>query len=221
MMRAWVLACAVAAAVSGGTSPACAARLPGRVEFEVLREGEPFGLQTITVSEHDGQLVAESDANLRASFGPLTLFSYSQRCSETWRGGALTSLQCATRKNGRLKAVLGQLDNGALHMSGTVGDIVFDAGTPPTSWWTRPPLTLREMINSETGERLPVRVSYIGRETITAYGQRLAADHIRVQGTLGVDLWYDDQGHWISCAFSAQGQHVTYRLLTPPALAPS
>jgi hypothetical protein len=77
------------------------------------------------------------------------------------------------------------------------------------------------MINSETGARLPVRVSLIGRETIIANGQRIAADHLRVEGTVAVDLWYDDAGHWLGCAFTIQGQHITFRLLTPPASAPS
>ena len=32
---------------------------------------------------------------------------------------------------------------------------------------------------------------------------------------------YDDAGHWVGCAFTTQGQHMTYRLLTPPSQAPS
>jgi hypothetical protein len=203
------------------SAPALAASTPGHVQFEVMREGHSFGRQGVTVSMRNGGLTAETNANLHAGLGPLTLFSYTQRCSESWRDGALTSLQCSTRQNGRIKSVQGRLADGSLRMNGTAGALTFAPGTLPTSWWTRPPASTREMINSETGDRLPVRIITIGRETIIANGVRIAADHIRVQGTLAVDLWYDDAGHWVGCAFTAQGQHMTYRLLTPPADGPA
>lgn len=200
---------------------AMAATSEGRVEFELFREGYPFGRQSVVVSSRNGQLFAQTAANLRAALGPVTMFSYTQSCSETWRSGALTSLRWQTRQNGRHKLVEGRLNGDAFHVSGVDGAIAFDPRTLPTSWWTRPPLSTREMINSETGARLPVRVSFVGRETIAVGNQRIAADHIRVQGTLTVDLWYDDAGHWVGCAFTAQGQRITYRLLTSPADAPA
>jgi len=215
------IAIGVAALALTLSAPSFAATEPGHVQFEVMREGHLFGRQGVTVSMRNGELVAETSATLNAALGPVTLFSYTQRCSESWRDGALTSLQCATRQNGHAKSVQGRLADGSLRMNGTAGSIVFSPGTLPTSWWTRPPLSTREMINSETGARLPVRVTMIGRETIVANGARIQADHIRVQGTLAVDLWYDDDGHWVGCAFTASGQRMTYRLLTSPSAAPS
>jgi hypothetical protein len=184
-------------------------------------EGRPFGRQSVVVTAQDGGLDVRTDAALRASLGPLTLFSYTQDCTVTWRGGALTGLRCETRQNGRTKSVEGDLAAGMLRMRGITGSVAFSPATLPTSWWTRPPLSTREMINTETGARLPVRVALIGREIIVANGERMQADHIRVIGTLSVDLWYDAQGHWVSCAFVAQGQHMTYRLMTPPSAGPS
>jgi hypothetical protein len=222
--HAWTFARAAAGAIGlflTLSTPAFAATEPGHVQFEVMREGHSFGRQGVTVSMRNGELVAETSATLHAGLGPVTLFTYTQRCSESWRAGALTSLQCATRQNGHAKTVQGRLADGSLRMNGTAGSIVFSPDTLPTSWWTRPPLSTREMINSETGARLPVRVTMIGRETIVANGVRIPADHIRVQGTLAVDLWYDDEGHWVGCAFTAQGQRMTYRLLTSPAQGPS
>lgn len=203
------------------SATAFAGTTPGRVEFEVLRGGQPFGRQSVTVSERNGSLIAETSATLHAGLGPITLFHYTQRCTETWREGALSDLDCVTRRNGRTTSVAGARAGDALRMRGTAGVQRFVAATLPTSWWTRPPLATRLMINTENGARLQVHVSFIGRETIVANGRRIGADHIRVEGTLPVDLWYDDAGHWVGCAFSTQGQHMTYRLLTTPAQGPS
>ncbi len=204
------------------TAPAASAgERAGRIEFEVLRGGQPFGRQSVTVTEANGGLVAETSATLQATLGPVTVFRYSQRCRETWRDGALTGLNCTTRQNGRTKTATASRNGERIAVTGTAGAGDFAARTLPTSWWTRPPLSTREMINTETGARLPVTVTLIGRENIMLGGQSVATEHIRVQGTLAVDLWYDDQGRWVSCAFTASGQRMTYRLLSARSEGPA
>lgn len=216
--------CAFAAAALAALSvdPAGAeARTAGHVAFDVLREGRPFGRQSVTVSAAGDDMVAETGAELRYVLGPLTLFSYSQHCRENWRAGALVGLRCLTQQNGRRKAVNGAAASGAFRVANGAGAVQFPTEILPTSWWSKPPLETREMVNTETGERLAVRVSALGQEWIEAGGQRIRADHIRVVGTLPVDLWYDEAGHWVGCAFTLSGQHMTYRLTTPRAEAPS
>lgn len=209
---------ALAACAPAVAAPAAA----GRVEFEVLREGQHFGKQGVTVSHVNGDLVAESSADLKAGLGPLTMFHYTQQCRETWRGGALVGLKCSTLKDGKKHPVEAAVGVSGLQVSGPKGRAEFPAAALPTAWWTRPPVGTYEMINTETGEKLPVVVSRVGRETIDAgNGVKIDADHVRVAGTLTVDLWYDDAGHWVSCAFKASGQRMTYRLLTSPSEAPS
>ncbi len=220
-MRPFQLSVFAALALVTIAQPAAAGERPGRIEFEILRGGQPFGRQVINVTRTNGGVVAETSADLRANLGPMTVFRYSQRCRETWRDGALVGLNCTTRQNGRTKTAAAELSGERIAVTGTAGASEFAAHILPTSWWTRPPLTTREMINTETGARLPVRITLIGRETIEVGGQSIAADHIRVQGTLTVDLWYDDQGRWVSCAFSMSGQHMTYRLLTPRSNGPA
>src|SRR5579871_211583 len=150
----------------------------GRVEFEVLREGQPFGRQSVIVSEVAGEMNVETAANLEASFGPITLFRYQQTCRETWRGGMLKALACSTLKNGqRMRVEAGLIDAG-FKVSGQKGETMFPAGVVPTTWWTRPPIAAYDMVNTETGSRLPVRVTSLGREMIDAGGARILAEHI-------------------------------------------
>ena len=46
----------------------------------------------------------------------------------------------------------------------------------------------------------------------TASGALIEARHVRMTGTLTVDLWYDASGRWVGCAFSARGQDIRYVL---------
>ena len=194
---------------------------PGRVEFEVFRDGQPFGRQSVVVSKSDGALVAVSQADLKADFGPITVFRYQQSCRETWRDGGLAILSCSTTKNGRRTSVEGAREGDNLRVSEGKRRIDFPAASLPTAWWTKPPVATYDMINTETGQRLPVRVTRIGRDTVGTGNLQVQADHLRVTGSLTLDLWYDDAGHWVSCAFTASGQHMTYRLLTPVAEGPA
>ncbi len=193
----------------------------GRLVFEVTRNGEPFGQHVVTVTGADDALRAQSRVTLRAGIGPLTVFRLEQTCSETWSEGVLRSLTCSTLKDGRRTQVHAVSQDGRLRVSGADGETDFPLGVFPTSWWTRPPAGTSTLLDTETGEAMQVRVTNLGRETISVGGQRIQADRIRVRGTLTADLWYDTQGRWVGCEFTARGQRVEYRLATPRSSAPA
>lgn len=219
-----MLRCAASAACLA--APALAEpKSPGRIEFEVFHDGQPFGRQAVSVTKVDGKLIAESSADLKAKIGPVTIFTYAQTCRETWSGDRLAGLSCSTTKGGKKIAVEGKPEGGAIHVASTGKRTSAKAAFPidaiPTAWWSKPKLGKYDMINVETGEALPVVVMLVGRETRDIGGKKIEADHIRVSGTLTVDLWYDDAGRWIDCAFKASGQKMTYRLVTPIHEAPA
>lgn len=217
-MRSAALALAVI--LLTGTAQA-APSTAGRTEFEVLRNGQPFGRHTISVTRTSDGFSVQARATLRVGAGPVTLYLYQQTCEETWSAGVLSGLSCSTLRDGRRMRVTAQRSGGELRVSGLRGEASFPLGALPTSWWIKPALTTASMINTEDGAPMPIRVTRIGRETIATSAGSIAAERIRVIGTMPVDLWYDDSGRWVGCAFSAHGQHITYRLVTPPDGAPA
>lgn len=204
------------------SAPAQAApSAPGRLEFEVLRNGQPFGRHVVSVTQSANSFRVQSNVALRVGAGPLTLYRHDQTCSETWRDGALAGLDCSTLKEGRRTRVSAMQRAGSLHVTGAQGARDFPLDAWPTTWWTRPPTNISTMLNTETGAPTTVRVTRMGRETIQVGGASIEAERFRVQGTLTVDLWYDDEGRWVGCAFTARGQHVTYRLASPRTAGPA
>jgi len=208
--------------VLAAASPATAApSTAGRLEFDVTRNGQPFGRHVVQVRGSDGRFSVESRADLRANVGPLTIFRYEHACTETWEGDRLAGLACSTLRDGRRTRVTARRVGDALIVSGAGNETSFGLGALPTSWWTKPPTNLDHMIDAETGARMPISVARVGRETLNIGGQSVQADRIRVRGTLTVDLWYDASGRWVGCEFSARGQRIQYRLTTPLAAAPA
>lgn len=194
---------------------------PGRIEFEVLRNGAPFGRHVVTVSGSGASFTARTAVTLTAGVGPLMVFRYEQNCTETWSGGALSALNCSTLKEGRRTQVRATAGAQGLSIQGARGSATMPHGVLPTSWWVQPPTTVSSMLNTENGTALPVRITRIGRETIDVGGARVQATHIRVAGTTTVDLWYDDANRWVGCAFTIRGQHITYRLTSAPGAGPA
>jgi hypothetical protein len=211
-MRSLALAVLAALFVSGAATatPSDA----GRTVFEVTRNGQPFGRHTISVTGSGDALRAQSEIAMRVDVGPLTMFRLEQSCTEVWSDGSLSGLTCNTLKDGRRTRVRAEHHDGRLRVTGAEGEHWFPLSAMPASWWTRPAEGV-QMINTETGAPMRVRVTRVGRETINAGGQSIQADRIRVQGTLTVDLWYDVEGRWVGCAFSARGQNIQYRLASP------
>lgn len=208
--------------VLANAQPAAAAPASaGRLEFDVTRNGQPFGRHVVRVSGSGGRFSVESRADLRANFGPVTVFRYEHACSESWEEGRLAGLDCSTLRDGRRTRVTARRAGDALVVTGGGAETSFDLGALPTSWWTKPPVGLDHMIDAETGARMPISVTRIGRETLNIGGQSVQAERIRVRGTLAVDLWYDANGRWVGCEFTTRGQRIQYRLTTPLAAAPA
>ena len=204
------------------TSPAVAApQSAGSATFDVLRNGQPFGRHTVSVTRSGDGFAVQSNVSLRVGAGPVTLYRYTQACSETWNANTLTGLRCSTLKEGQRTQVSAARSGDTLDVTGGPGARDFPLGAWPTTWWTRPPANVSSMLNTETGAPMNVRVTDLGVESFDAGGTHIQAHRIRVQGTLTVDLWYDDSGRWVGCEFTARGQRVTYRLTSPRASAPA
>lgn len=197
-----------------------AATAPGRLEFAVTRNGEPFGTHTIVVTEANGELSVRNAVALRARVGPLTVFRFEHECTERWRAGALQAMQCETLEDGRRTEMTASRTGAGIRVMGSSGATTFPADALPATWWTTSVLNRNRLIDAETGEAMPITVSRRGTETLTIGGQSVRTTRYLVQGTIAMDIWYDEQGRWVRTAFTARNQRIEYQLVSPLSAAP-
>lgn len=209
-MRALWMAIAMAALAAPGF--AASAPPPGRTEFQVFRNGGPFGSHIVEVRSENGRTSVRSIVNFRASAGPVTLYQLRSECVESWREAALQSLNCTNLRGGKRSMVKAVRQDGALLVTSARTVRNFSGEAAPTSWWSKPRLGRMEMIDTQTGKPMPVTVTSAGWKTIEAAGRRIEAEHLRVQGTLVLNLWYDREGRWVAGEFNARGQRIEYRM---------
>ena len=183
------------------------------IAFDVYRKGNAFGSHVLTFSQsEDGALIVETDVELKAGIGPLTLFKYELDTKEVWREARLVELSGRTNDDGDDLEVEAARAGDALMVDGTEYRGEAPADIIPSSHWNIRQMYSDVMLSTETGELLEIDVEKVGRETVQVGSETVEAERYRLRSRLDVDLWYDDAGRWVKLAFEARGQEIEYRL---------
>lgn len=226
-MKHLILAVALATgAFSGASHAAMPAEPQGgeSIRFNVYRGNSDFGTHEVRFTRDGEELLAEVSVRLRAGVGPVTVFRYEHDSVERWRDGRLVALEGETLKDGDrfpIEAVRngdgivseGVLPEGETHTEVLPADVI------PSSHWRGYEENLGQILNTEHGDAMEVQITDMGMEEIEADGGTIQARRIRLEGTLTVDLWYDENGYWAGCAFEARGQNIRYVRQANPASA--
>ncbi len=207
-------------AALGAAAPVLALTPPesGELNFQVLRNGNNLGDHVLTFEQTaDGDLRVVVDVDLQVRVGPFVPFRYRHDIEEIWSGGQLESLVSTTLKDGDDLAVRAVRAGERIEVDGPafVGEAEADLLT--TSWWNKDLLTRDRILDTETGNLMPIVVRELGVETIEAEGRQIQAERYQVEGTITLDLWYDEAGRWVKCAFEARGSDIEYVLRAPQA----
>jgi len=182
---------------------------PADIVFDVYRNDTPFGEHAVRFQETEaGDLRVEIDIELEAGFGPVTVFRYEHEAEEIWNDGALARLEAATFKDGDWNRVEVERTGPEMMVSGSAEM----AYLPPSSHWRGYSADTARILNTETGDPMPVEIEDLGMDRIETGAGTIEAQHIRMSGTLTVDLWYDADGRWVGCEFEARGQTIRYVL---------
>lgn len=183
-----------------------------RIEFDVLRDGGPFGRHVVTFARQGETLTVDTDIELRVAFGPLTLFEYIHDATEKYVGGQLTWVGARTKKDGRWKTLSAQATASGLKVAGDAFKGVLSGVVIPSTHWNADQMKQRAMFSTETGEMLPMTVTDRGVERVRTSAGTVAARRYDVKSDLSASFWYDLQGRWVKCAFEAEGSKIEYVL---------
>jgi hypothetical protein len=181
------------------------------LQFDVFRNGKPFGSHVITLDQKGDTLLVNSRVLLEAKVGPLVAFKYRSVCSETWRGEELESLSCTTLKGGKTYRVVAKKSGAKLAVSVNGAPAATAPYVVPVSPWNMYSLNETHTLATDDGKVLPLAATDYGQEKITLAGKSTSARRIRYNSNLVVDSWYNASGHWLKAKFKARGQNIEYR----------
>ena len=214
MSRRACVAAPLAAMVAG---PAAAAPLPvpqsGRIAFRMLRKGDVIGSHVLDFTQTPDTLVVAVAIDILVKLGPVPVYRYKHRATETWRRGVFTGIESVTDRDGTPHRMRAELTASGLVVEGSQAPrYTAPANTYPTTYWNKVMLQPR-VINSEDGRLFEVVPMALADEVVPTATGTLRARHYRLDGDLPLDLWYDAAEQWAHLVFTKDGSTVTYEKL--------
>jgi hypothetical protein len=185
----------------------------GAWNFRVLLDGRDIGRHRYELTPRGDGVELRSEARFDVRLLFLSAYRYQHEAVERWEDGCLRSLQSQTVTNGERIALTARNSGGELTVERPAGRDVHRGCVQSFAYWDRRILDARALLNSQTGELIPVQVSRLGSETVTVHGQDLRAERHRIRGSgLQIDLWYAGE-HWVALeALTEDGRRLRYEL---------
>jgi hypothetical protein len=182
--------------------------------FRVLLDGREIGRHSYQLlPQGDGvELRSEARFDVRLLF--VSAYRYEHEAVEHWQAGCLRALRSRTVTNGERTAVTARDSGGSLMVERPAGRDVHSGCVKSFAYWDPRILEARELLNSQTGELVPVDVTRLGPEAVTVRGQQVPAERHRISGTgLQIDLWYAGE-QWVALeALARGGRRLRYELV--------
>ena len=179
--------------------------------FRVLLDDREIGDHRFTLRTLGEERELRSSARFEVRWLFLSAYTYTHEALERWRGDCLDSLVARTDSNGSIERVSAARRGGNLVVERPVGGDAHAGCVMSFAYWNPRILRARQLLNSQTGELVPVHVVPQGEETIVVRGTpRLAQRHRILAQELRIDVWYAGED-WVALeAPAAGGRRLRY-----------
>lgn len=195
----------------GGLFPALASA--DRWDFRVLLDDREIGHHRFTLNRAGELSELQSTAQFDVRFLFLSAWRYSHQAVERWDGDCLSSIESRTDTNGKRSAVSGESRDGRITVQRGKDREVHDGCIMSFAYWNPRILGADRLLNSQTGELVPVAITSLGREPVAVRGTPVLAERHRIRGPgIEIDVWYAD-GNWVALkALAGGGRTLRYEL---------
>lgn len=159
-----------------------------KLSFDVFLDDRPIGYQRFSVTPDGGGTRIETQAKFEVKFLRITAFAYDHRNTELWRGGCLRAIDARTDSNGKKSTVNGQVQGAAFVLATKEGRRTLDECVATFAYWDKDVLLRRQvLLNSQTGEYVPVQIAPLGSGTKRIGGRDLPVERYVMKGQ-GIDI---------------------------------
>jgi hypothetical protein len=199
------------------TAPAWPGRL-GAYVFEVTRDGEPIGTQTVTLMQDGDRLTVTTESKIAVKLLGITVYRMHQVLTDIYQGNRLVAVAAETKDPDGLSA--GKLTRDGNRWTGKIGkqsrDFECDCQSSSTMWHLAG-LKGTTMIEASPLQLRAVRFEDKGSETLKLPEGAVQTRHFVVKGDIERDVWYDDAGNLVSARQrGSDGSLIQQNLISDP-----
>jgi hypothetical protein len=195
-----------------------------KLSFDVFLDDRAIGYQRFALTPaRDGTRI-ETQAEFEVKFLLITAFAYDHRNSELWRGGCLQAIDSRTDSNGKKYTVSGRARGTEFVVATNEGEQRLGDCVASFAYWDRDVLLQRQrLLNSQTGEYMPVRIDALGPDRVRIGGRDVAVERYAIKGEgLDITLAYAlDGGDWVALDSRLDGGRTLRYRRSPGELSAS
>jgi hypothetical protein len=166
--------------------------------FRVMLGNSEIGRHLFRIERNGSELRVESEADFSVKLLVIEAYRYRHRANERWTGNCLAEIETRTNDNGKRIEVRGiKQDNAFVVERDKDKD-----GLPPCvmtfAYWNPAILGQARLLNSQTGEFVPVKVEPLGEEVIEVRGVATPARRYALRApAFRIDVWYARDNRWV------------------------
>ena len=196
-----------------------------KLTFDVFLDDRAIGYQRFALTPVGDGMRIETQAEFEVKLLLITAFAYDHRNTELWRGGCLQAIDSRTDSNGTKYAVSGRARDSAFVVATNAGERSLGACVASFAYWDKDVLLQRQrLLNSQTGEYMPVRIDALGLDSVRIGQRNVAVQRYSLKGQgLDITLAYAaDGGDWVALDSRLDGgRTLRYRRSPGELRAPS
>jgi len=190
-----------------------------KLNFDVFLDDRAIGYQRFVLASTGEGMRIETRAEFEVKLLRITAFEYDHRNTELWRDGCLQAIDARTDSNGKQYAVSGRARGDSFVVGTNGGERRLGGCVASFAYWDSKLLTQRrELLNSQTGEYVPVQIDSLGRDRIRIGEREVPVERYSIKGKeLDITLAYDaGSGEWVALDSRLEGGR-TLRYRRDPA----
>lgn len=195
-----------------------------KLSFDVFLDDRAIGFHGFELVPAGDGVRIETRAEFEVKLLLITAFEYDHRNTELWRDGCLQSIDARTDSNGKQYSVRGQARGDAFVVATSQGERQLGDCVASFAYWDRELLLQRrQLLNSQTGEYVPVRIDSLGRDRIRIGGREVPVERYSLKGeALDITLAYAaGSGEWVALDSRLDGGRTLRYRRNPAELADS
>ena len=183
-------------------------------DFRVFLDDKEIGTHRFDLVEKGGERQLTSTARMNVKILFVTAYTYDHQDVEDWSGDCVARLSSKTDDNGKKHHVdvqrrenetIVQTERGTQRLGNCV--LTF-------AYWNPAMLRQTQLLNSQDGEYIAVKITEAGSDSIVVRGVQTPARRVELRSKkLSIDLWYSPQDEWLALeSMTERGQKLIYKL---------
>lgn len=182
--------------------------------FKVYLDNSQIGQHTFNVTDNNKirYVKVNADFNVKVLF--FNAYKYTHENQEVWQGQCISSIYSITDDNGNYEYVKGKQREGTLELDTSAGKKELNGCIKTFAYWDPKILDSHNLLNSQTGELMPVDIENLGTQVITVRNNNILSQHYRIKTKkFSIDLWYSPSREWLALqSKTSNGTVLRYQL---------